>query len=50
MTTAEQIDQIKDLWRCCLTMDELMDMLLDAYTDGKDCCIDTLHDDLINSD
>ena len=50
MTTAEQIAPIKDLWSSCFTTDELMDMLLEAYTEGKESYIDELHFDLIEKE
>ena len=49
MTTAEQLAQIKDLYSNAFTKDELIDMLIDAYTEGKDSYIDELHFDLIES-
>ena len=47
LTTKQQAQAIKDLWSSTMTTEDLMDALLEAYTEGKESYIDELYFDLI---
>lgn len=47
LTTEQQAQAIKDLWSSTMTIADLTDALLEAYTDGRESFIDELYFDLI---
>ena len=49
LTTKQQAQAIKDLWSSTMTTEDLMDALLEAYTEGKESYIDELYFDLIET-
>ena len=49
MTTDQQIKEIKELWSSTMTTDDLIESLLEAYTENKASYIDELHHDLLGS-
>jgi len=47
MSTNEQSQAIKDLWDKTMSKANLMDALIEAYTENKESYIDELYFDLI---